>query len=933
MIRFENINSPINIKSELNNDVNKLTPANIDNNSAPAAMLPDIKLPLAVNIPAGYTKLGVNKLYNGQEIHNYKLSNGLRVSIVPMDTNFTMIKTFVNTGAVNEYDNQRGISHFLEHMAFNGTLGADGYKKLSTGDVFRIVGNIGGDTNASTNFALTDYYIQAPIFYDSDLEEIISIQGAMMNSLALPDNMIEKERGPVISEINMYTDYPDSTAYNLALKNLYNIKTTSDDYVAGRVENIKNFSRDDVLKYYRNNYYPANMYTTLAGDVDPDEAIKLIAKHFHTKIENPPQRTVDKLTPIDKTIRRDFYSAKTKEMSGYIIFNGPANNNLKDAIIMQFISELLVGNSNALITEHFVNKHILIDLNSEKVSTNPNDGAAVFFGFTGNDEKTEFILQTIYDEIANFKKPSNEQVEIIKRKLLTLLDKRLQSRGGILSILGNSHFTYGDNSICRYRETIQSITAEDIERCVKQYLDLNKASIAIVHPQDKIPADVNLSFTGLKEKRIIIPDNLHIYNLSNNYEAAAYDTNSDYRYLNLEITNEIETKTKPGTATLLDFMLSNGTANLSRKELKSLFVSNLISNSILAYTNKINIYTHADKKDMKLAVKLLKEQLLHPNFTEENLQLAKKTIKEATEGYEIDSEDLIVDYMFKNDPFYHSRDEILQNIDSITLDDIKNLYKEIITNGTGNISFTTSQNEPAYTENILKEFSTLPKAKHKTYKLERSYYPNETPKILTSENNNSQADLRIGYKFKHNQNLRDTVIFNLLSSLLSKNAFNDLREKQQLAYHVNSYLGGVNDAGILYCSISTTTEDEETGEKMYDNVQKSFDGFQNLINDLKNGNFTDEELEAVKREYKGIILAVTDNDSGKLDTISSDLCSPYGALTSNLEYSIIDTISREEIIKAANYVFNNLPVYGITATKDTIENNKQYFDKLCNTKK
>ena len=143
---------------------------------------------------------------------------------MPMETNSTVIRTFVNTGAINEEESQRGISHFLEHMAFNGTSGEDGYKKLSTGDVFRIVGNIGGNTNACTNFALTDYYIQAPIFYDTDLEEIISVQGAMMNNLALPESMIEKERGPVISEINMYSDFPEMLAYNEALKNLYGLK-------------------------------------------------------------------------------------------------------------------------------------------------------------------------------------------------------------------------------------------------------------------------------------------------------------------------------------------------------------------------------------------------------------------------------------------------------------------------------------------------------------------------------------------------------------------------------------------------------------------------------------------------------------------------------------------------------------------------------------
>ena len=929
MIRFESVNSPVITGVRQNNTI-KNKDIKTDNQQA-VTSLPDIKMPVAVNIPSGYTKLGVTKLNNGQEIHNYRLSNGLRVSIVPMDSNFTMVRTFVNTGAINEDDNQRGISHFLEHMAFNGTLGADGYKKLSTGDVFRIVGNIGGDTNASTNFALTDYYIQAPIFYDSDLEEIISIQGAMMNNLALPDNMIEKERGPVISEINMYTDFPNSTAYNMALKNLYNLNTTSDDYIAGRVENIKKLSRDDVLNYYRNNYYPANMYTTLAGDVNPDEAIKLIAKHFHTTIQNPQQRKVNKLTPINEPVRRDFTSPKVKEMNGYMCFNGPANNNLKDAIVMQFLSALLVGNSNALIRDHFTNQVISINMGMEKVSTLPSDGQAVYFEFYGADEKTDFILKTIYDELANFKKPSDKQVALIKKSILNSLDKQLQDTSGILTLLGTTHFKSGDNSITEYANTINSITPDDIVECAKKYLDLNKVSIAIVHPQKETQqTSTSPAFTGVKEKRVIKPDNAHVYNLGNNYEAVSYDTQSDYRYLNYALYCDKIPESKPGTAELLDLILNNGTSDIPKKVLKEIFLSKLISNSVNGEPDGIRITTHADKGDMKLAVGLLKKQLLNPAFTEEGLKDAKHMLKEALLKDEPSAKNIIYNRLFPNCPYYYSSEQILDNIDNITLEDIKNLYHYILANGHGEITFTTSKDEPAYTEEILSEFNTLPKVKNKTYKLEKNFTPVKTPEVLTRVTNNSQADIKIGYTYKTNLNLRDSVTFDLLNSLLRKNAFNDLREKQQLAYHVNSSINYCfGDTGILFCGILTTTEEDETGEKSYENVQKSIDGFKKLIEDLKNGNFTNEELEAVKLEKKSLILEMAEHDYGKIYTISGDQTSPYGVLTTNLEYSMIDTITKEDIIKAANYIFNNnKPVYGITATKATLEANKDYFQKL-----
>ena len=168
MIRFDKVNQPVFNGVELKKNISAST-TEPPFTSSEIKELPSIQHPTTVNIPCGYTKMGIEKLDNGQEIHNYKLANGLRVSILPMDTNTTVIRSFVNTGAINEIDSQRGISHFLEHMAFNGTNGSNGYKKLATGDVFKLVSNIGGYTNAATNFALTDYFIQAPIFFDSDL--------------------------------------------------------------------------------------------------------------------------------------------------------------------------------------------------------------------------------------------------------------------------------------------------------------------------------------------------------------------------------------------------------------------------------------------------------------------------------------------------------------------------------------------------------------------------------------------------------------------------------------------------------------------------------------------------------------------------------------------------------------------------------------------
>ena len=80
-----------------------------------------------VSVPVSYKRTAVDKLDNGLELHNYKMANGYKVTIVPMKNSPAVVKSYVNVGSMNETADIKGISHFLEHMAFNGTNGDGGH--------------------------------------------------------------------------------------------------------------------------------------------------------------------------------------------------------------------------------------------------------------------------------------------------------------------------------------------------------------------------------------------------------------------------------------------------------------------------------------------------------------------------------------------------------------------------------------------------------------------------------------------------------------------------------------------------------------------------------------------------------------------------------------------------------------------------------------
>lgn len=233
---------------------------------------------------------------------------------------------------------------------------------------------------------------------------------------------------------------------------------------------------------------------------------------------------------------------------------------------------------------------------------------------------------------------------------------------------------------------------------------------------------------------------------------------------------------------------------------------------------------------------------------------------------------------------------------------------------------------------ILAELSQCPKVTDFPSKLYDDYKAEESSPVLTDIHNKNQADIVMAYKFPVNGNLKDTVTLELLNTILgggpTSRLFNDLREKQKLAYSVRSKLTHSHNSEAIVLSIGTTTENKDTGEISYDNVQKSIEGFKYHIEKLKSQKVSTEELESAKLAMKDDILTHNQSGCGKCINLSYSLNTPYGLTRENQKLDLIDSITVDDIYNAANYVFSGKPVYSIVATENTLKNNEEYLKTL-----
>lgn len=200
------------------------------------------------------------------------LKNGLRVITVPMKDNPTAtVLVLVEAGSKYEEKRVNGISHFLEHMCFKGTT-----KRPKAIDISKELDTLGSQYNAFTAQEYTGYYAKSDAKHFKKIFDVVS--DIYLNS-TFPDTEMQKEKGVIIEEINMYEDLPNRHVQDLMMSLLYG-DTPAGWNIAGEKKNILNMKRDDFVTYKKQHYLPEATVIVVAGKVTEKEVMSEVNKIF-----------------------------------------------------------------------------------------------------------------------------------------------------------------------------------------------------------------------------------------------------------------------------------------------------------------------------------------------------------------------------------------------------------------------------------------------------------------------------------------------------------------------------------------------------------------------------------------------------------------------------------------------------------------------------
>ncbi|MBI2446427.1 MAG: insulinase family protein [Parcubacteria group bacterium] len=200
------------------------------------------------------------------------LSNGLRIITVPMtDTKTVTILVLVATGSKYETKEINGISHFLEHMTFKGTD-----KRPTPLAIVEPLDRIGSQYNAFTGQEYTGYYAKAN---GRHLDLLLDIVSDITLNPKFKQEEINKERGVIIEEINMYEDNPARKLGDIWTDLLYGDQPAGWD-TAGKKEIIAKLMRDDFIRYHSDHYVASKTVVVVSGNIENDNIASKIKKLF-----------------------------------------------------------------------------------------------------------------------------------------------------------------------------------------------------------------------------------------------------------------------------------------------------------------------------------------------------------------------------------------------------------------------------------------------------------------------------------------------------------------------------------------------------------------------------------------------------------------------------------------------------------------------------
>lgn len=411
---------------------------------------------------------------------NYKkttLKSGLRVITAPMkDTQTATIFVMVGVGSRYESDKERGLSHFIEHMMFKGTK-----KRPNTQIITNELDGIGGEFNAFTGKSATAYYAKSDAKH---LDTTLDVISDMYLNSKFETKEIERERGTILQEINMYEDMPMRSVEDVFEGLLYGDQKLGRE-ILGTKETVGSVKRSDFVDYVKRFYIAGDTVVCVAGKIDEAKVIKKIEKLFGgiAKGDKPQFEKVIEEQNIPNLKIKNKKTDQTHLVLG--VRSYPDDH--KDKYVISLLSIILGGNMSSRLFINVRERQGLAYYIHTGSETYKDAGyLATSAGVEHkNLNKTVDIILKEYKKIAT-KKVTPQELKKAKDFIKGKSVMGLESSDSVASFLIGQEVSR--SKIITPKEIfkkIDKVTAQDILRVAKDIFKNEGLNLALIGPHKK----------------------------------------------------------------------------------------------------------------------------------------------------------------------------------------------------------------------------------------------------------------------------------------------------------------------------------------------------------------------------------------------------------------------------------------------------------------
>ncbi|WP_310550375.1 EF-P 5-aminopentanol modification-associated protein YfmH [Paenibacillus glufosinatiresistens] len=413
-----------------------------------------------------------------ETLYREVMDNGLQVYVLPKQgftktyatfaTKYGSVDNHFRVAGQEEVTVPDGIAHFLEHKMF----------EEPEGDIFATFASNGASANAFTSFEQTVYLFSATEKIETNLSTLIDF----VQRPYFTEQNVEKEKGIIGQEINMYADNPDWRVYFGLIEAMYTKHPVRID-IAGTVDSISTITKDTLYTCYNAFYHPSNMLLFVVGGVDPEAVFKLVRENQRAKSYGP-QGEIERIfetEPAEVGLNRKecrlpvslpkcLFGFKEAEAG----LDGPEA--VRRDLITKLMLDLLVGSSTNIYQTLYEE-----DLISDSFGHEFNSSPQYAFSAIGGDTRDPDLLLGRFRELvepilaSGFREDDFERAR--SKKIGSYL-RMLNSPESIAHEFTRYQFRGGD--LFEVLPTYESITLEEVNERLRSHVDWNRLAVSLV---------------------------------------------------------------------------------------------------------------------------------------------------------------------------------------------------------------------------------------------------------------------------------------------------------------------------------------------------------------------------------------------------------------------------------------------------------------------